>query len=53
VTETGGEQNSAIIFPMPIDIVEPFLDLFQKSGRVIGANGDGRVQITKDVLLAA
>ena len=34
LTEIGAEQNSTIVFPMPIDIVKPFLDLFEKSGRV-------------------
>ena len=27
LTEIGAEQNSTIIFPMPIDLVKPFLDL--------------------------
>ena len=27
LTEIGAEQNSTIIFPMPIDIIKPFLDL--------------------------
>ena len=51
LTEIGAEQNSTIVFPMPIDIVKPFLDLFEKSGRAIGANGDGRVPLTKGVPL--
>ena len=40
LTEIGGEQNSTIIFPMPIDILKPFLDLLGKSDRaanVVGA----------------
>jgi regulator of protease activity HflC (stomatin/prohibitin superfamily) len=30
LTEIGGEHNSTVIFPMPIDIVKPFLDLVKK-----------------------
>ncbi|MDR3374611.1 MAG: slipin family protein [Ancalomicrobiaceae bacterium] len=29
LAEIGAEQNSTIIFPMPIDLVKPFLDLMQ------------------------
>jgi hypothetical protein len=50
--EIGDECNSKIVFPVPIDVVKPFLDLFEKSGRAVGASGDGRVPVTKDVPLA-
>jgi regulator of protease activity HflC (stomatin/prohibitin superfamily) len=30
LTEIGGENNSTVIFPMPIDIVKPFLDIMTK-----------------------
>lgn len=43
LTEIGAEQNSTIIFPMPIDIIKPFLDLFEKANKPAGANGDARV----------
>ncbi|MEJ1975517.1 MAG: hypothetical protein WDN49_04965 [Acetobacteraceae bacterium] len=43
LTEIGAEQNSTIIFPMPIDIIKPFLDLLDKSGKARSVNGDGRV----------
>jgi hypothetical protein len=39
LTEIGAEQNSTIVFPMPIDIIKPFLDLVEKSGKPAGANG--------------
>jgi regulator of protease activity HflC (stomatin/prohibitin superfamily) len=39
LTEIGAEQNSTIVFPMPIDIVEPFLELLEKSGKAPRANG--------------
>jgi regulator of protease activity HflC (stomatin/prohibitin superfamily) len=43
LTEIGAEQNSTIIFPMPIDIIKPFLDLMEKAGKPIGGgNGVGR-----------
>jgi len=39
LTEIGAEQNSTIIFPMPIDIIRPFLDLLDKAGEHPAANG--------------
>jgi regulator of protease activity HflC (stomatin/prohibitin superfamily) len=33
LTEIGAEQNSTVVFPMPIDIIKPFLELFEKSGK--------------------
>jgi len=38
LTEIGAEQNSTIIFPMPIDIIKPFLDL-QAADKQAKANG--------------
>jgi regulator of protease activity HflC (stomatin/prohibitin superfamily) len=34
LTEIGAEQNSTVIFPMPLDIVQPFLALLDKAGGV-------------------
>jgi len=31
LTEISGEHNSTVIFPMPLDIVKPFLDILDKS----------------------
>jgi regulator of protease activity HflC (stomatin/prohibitin superfamily) len=39
LTEIGAEQNSTIIFPMPIDIIKPFLDLLEKAGKAPRGNG--------------
>jgi len=39
LTEIGGEQNSTIVFPMPIDLVKPFLDILEKTDKSIGALG--------------
>jgi regulator of protease activity HflC (stomatin/prohibitin superfamily) len=41
--EIGAEQNSTVVFPMPIDIIKPFLDLIEAPGKVRAAvNGDAR-----------
>ncbi len=39
LTEIGAEQNSTVIFPMPIDIIKPFLEIVEKAGKPAGANG--------------
>ena len=39
LTEIGAEQNSTVVFPMPIDLIKPFLELFDKSGKPAGTNG--------------
>ena len=52
LTEIGAEQNSTIVFPMPIDIIRPFLDLLEKAGKPLGANGAAHVPPMKDVPLA-
>jgi regulator of protease activity HflC (stomatin/prohibitin superfamily) len=44
LTEIGAEQNSTVIFPMPLDIVKPFLDLMDplaKDPVIAGATGNG------------
>ncbi len=38
LTEIGAEQNSTVIFPMPLDIVTPFLKLLEKDAKT-PANG--------------
>jgi len=42
LTEIGAEQNSTVVFPMPIDLIKPFLELFDKPGTARGLNGDAR-----------
>ncbi len=39
LTEIGAEQNSTVVFPMPIDIVRPFLDILEKVAKPAAANG--------------
>ncbi len=53
LTEIGAEQNSTVVFPMPIDIIKPFLELLDRPGRAAGAheNGEARVPLMKDVSL--
>ena len=43
LTEIGAEQNSTIIFPMPIDIVRPFLELLESAGKPARANGAAQI----------
>jgi len=52
LTEIGAEQNSTVVFPMPIDIVKPFLQLLEKAGKPANANGDARLPPRKDVPLS-
>ena len=52
LTEIGAEQNSTIVFPMPIDIIKPFIELMEKAGKPAGANGDARVPLANNVPLA-
>jgi hypothetical protein len=40
LTEIGGENNSTVVFPMPLDIVKPFLDILdQKAAAAPKSNG--------------
>ncbi len=38
LTEIGAEQNSTVIFPMPIDIIKPFMDLVEAPLAVAKSN---------------
>jgi regulator of protease activity HflC (stomatin/prohibitin superfamily) len=53
LTEIGAEQNSTVVFPMPIDIVKPFLELLDKAGKPLGANGAAIAPLTKELPLNA
>jgi regulator of protease activity HflC (stomatin/prohibitin superfamily) len=39
LTEIGGENNSTVIFPMPLDIVKPFLDILNRDAAAPAVNG--------------
>jgi regulator of protease activity HflC (stomatin/prohibitin superfamily) len=41
LTEIGAEQNSTVVFPMPIDIMKPFLDIIEKADRSISPRSNG------------
>jgi regulator of protease activity HflC (stomatin/prohibitin superfamily) len=53
LTEIGAEQNSTVVFPMPIDIIKPFLELLDKAGKPRGANGAALAPLTKELPLSA
>ena len=48
LTEIGAEQNSTVVFPMPIDIIKPFLELIEKPGKASATNGAALVPIASD-----
>ncbi|MGH7030693.1 MAG: slipin family protein [Stellaceae bacterium] len=52
LTEIGAERNSTVVFPMPIDIIKPFLELLEKTGAAAGANGPLRAPLLNDVPLS-
>ncbi len=41
LTEVGAEHNSTIVFPMPIDIIKPFLQIAQKHADELTARANG------------
>ena len=43
LTEIGAEQNTTVIFPMPIDIIKPFLSILDAAAEA-KPNGDARVR---------
>jgi regulator of protease activity HflC (stomatin/prohibitin superfamily) len=51
LAEIGAEQNSTVVFPMPIDIIKPFLELLEKTGKAPAADGALRAPLLKDVPL--
>jgi regulator of protease activity HflC (stomatin/prohibitin superfamily) len=53
LTEIGAEQNSTIIFPMPIDIIKPFLDLQEKASKPALTNGADVARSPKQSPLSA
>ncbi len=53
LTEIGGEQNSTIVFPMPIDILKPFLDIIEKANKGLIANGALHSKTDAGIVLTA
>ncbi len=52
LTEIGAEQNSTVVFPMPIDIIKPFLEIMDQAAKPVATNGSGRAKPGKDPSLA-
>jgi len=48
LAEIGAEQNSTIVFPMPIDIIKPFLEIIDKAGKSSRGNGVIREPLSAD-----
>jgi regulator of protease activity HflC (stomatin/prohibitin superfamily) len=47
LTEIGAERNSTVVFPMPIDIMKPFLDIIEKADRSMARpNGPEKAPLT-------
>jgi regulator of protease activity HflC (stomatin/prohibitin superfamily) len=51
LTEIGAEQNSTVVFPMPIDIIRPFLEILERADKPAGLNGAARAPGGPDVPL--
>jgi regulator of protease activity HflC (stomatin/prohibitin superfamily) len=41
LTEVGGENNSTIVFPMPIDLIKPFLEIMQNQAKDTSSAANG------------
>ena len=48
----GAERNSTVVFPMSIDIIKPFLDIVEKTGKPAGVNGGAHVPVATAAPLA-
>ena len=48
LSEIGAEQNSTIVFPMPIDIIKPFLNLLESAGEAPKPNGAALLPTPQD-----
>jgi regulator of protease activity HflC (stomatin/prohibitin superfamily) len=44
LTEVGGENNSTIVFPMPIDLIKPFLEIMQNQATHAPAASNGTAE---------
>ena len=38
LTEIGAERNSTVVFPIPIDIIKPFLELIERPAKASATN---------------
>src|SRR6202453_5051720 len=52
LTEIGAEQNSTVVFPMPIDIMKPFLNIIEKADRSISrTNGADKAPLVTETTM--
>ena len=51
LTEIGAEQNSTVVFPMPIDIIKPFLGLLEQADKSSHTNGATVPALARDTPL--
>jgi regulator of protease activity HflC (stomatin/prohibitin superfamily) len=51
LTEIGAEQNSTVVFPMPIDIIKPFLELLEMAGKPASINTPMKPAFARDMVL--
>jgi regulator of protease activity HflC (stomatin/prohibitin superfamily) len=51
LTEIGAEQNSTVVFPMPIDIIKPLLGLLEQADKSSHTNGAAVPAPTRDTPL--
>ena len=52
LTEIGAEQNSTVVFPMPIDIMKPFLNIIEKADRSMSrANGADKAPLLTETTM--
>ena len=53
LTEIGAEQNSTIVFPMPIDIIKPFLEILETASDPARSKGGSRPLAIEDAPLVS
>jgi regulator of protease activity HflC (stomatin/prohibitin superfamily) len=51
LTEIGAENSSTVVFPMPIDIIKPLLDLLDKTAKPAAANGAAKLPLGNEARL--
>lgn len=52
LTEIGADQNSTVVFPMPIEIIKPFLQILEKNARESGTGDVPHVPLAPDPVVA-
>jgi regulator of protease activity HflC (stomatin/prohibitin superfamily) len=52
LAEIGTEQNTVVVFPLPLDLIQPFLDISAKAGEANGKNGAALKALKEKVISA-